>query len=88
MAMTEAKRYEEQWIPTLRKRLTGKALSTFKEISLEDDAPFVTLKEDLLKRMEQLLTMLVIKAERRSTDFHQEDVHSHQQGEGNLEYSG
>ena len=51
MAMTEAKRPEEQWIPTLRKRLTGKALSTFREISPADDAPFVTLKEDLLKRM-------------------------------------
>ena len=51
MAMTEAKRPEEQWIPTLRKRLTGKALSTFREISPADDAPFVTLKEDLLKWM-------------------------------------
>ena len=51
MAMTEAKRPEEQWIPTLRKRLTGKALSTFREISPADNAPFVTLKEDLLKRM-------------------------------------
>ena len=29
----------------------GKALSTFREISPADDAPFVTLKEDLLKRM-------------------------------------
>ena len=51
MAMTEAKWPEEQWIPTLRKWLTGKALSTFREISLADDAPIVTLKEDLLKWM-------------------------------------
>ena len=51
MAMTEAKWPEEQWIPTLRKRLTGKDLSTFREISPEDDAPFVTLNEDLLKWM-------------------------------------
>ena len=41
----------DQWVPTLRKRLTGKALATFREICPTAESSFSAVKADMLKRM-------------------------------------
>ena len=42
---------EDQWVPILRKRLTGKALATYREICPTAETSFSELKTDMLKRM-------------------------------------
>ena len=51
VAMEEAKHPVDQWVPTLRKRLTGKALATFREICPTAESSFSAVKADMLKRM-------------------------------------
>lgn len=51
LAMQEAKLPEDRWVSSLRKRLTGKALATYREISPGGTSSFAEVKSDLLKRM-------------------------------------
>ncbi len=51
LAMEEAKQPEDYWVLTSRKRLTGKALATYREISPGATSSFAEVKSDILKRM-------------------------------------
>ena len=51
VALEEAKYPVEEWLPILRKHLTGKALSVFLEVAPEKDTPYETVREEMLERL-------------------------------------
>ena len=51
ISMNEAEIPQNEWLPILRKQLTGKALTAFKEISPGKETPYRTVKDAMMERM-------------------------------------
>ena len=51
LTMEEAEMPVKLWLELLRKQLTGKALTAYKEISLSPETPYLEVKQALLERM-------------------------------------
>ena len=70
---------EDQWVPILRKRLTGKALATYQEICPTPETLFSELKTDILKRMGATVEIARDLYEQLRMLRSEQQLYSHQQ---------